>query len=520
MAGTTPKNLLVQPKSVLWNPAEEVLRELVAAMPNAQKTEFGNYNVNVKVTARSKASTFVVSNDPAAHSDQTISQERAVEMAEYQNEYIKTQDMIVIDGFIGGDPATRTAARLTIEKSNANIAAMQQQLYFTPTAEEYANFEPELNVIYTPNLKAEGFPNDRLISVDLKNKVTRVFNSDYFGESKKGGLRMWNQLVFERGGLALHAGCKVFDMKEGRKVGLIIGLSGTGKTTTTFSQQEGSRPVQDDFVGLLPDGSVLGTEDGCFAKTFGLNSDSEPAIYSAVTNPNAYLENVSVDASGKVNFFDDNFTQNGRATFPFELIEDAAPAQDLPAVSFVLILNRNDNLIPAVTKLSAEQAAAFFMLGETQGTSAGGKEEAGKALRVPGTNPFFPLLHAQQGNRFLELINGLEFDVYLMNTGWVGGAEGTPHSKKVKIRHSSAIVQGIANQSIRWTTDPTFGYELAEGVDGFAAEDLGLLSPKDYYEATSRADEYATIAESFKRERVAHLRRFPGTDERLIDAVS
>ena len=90
MVGTTPKNLLVQPKSVLWNPAEDVLRELVAAMPNAQKTEFGNYNVNVKVTARSKASTFVVSNDPAAHSDQTISQERAVEMAEYQNEYIKT----------------------------------------------------------------------------------------------------------------------------------------------------------------------------------------------------------------------------------------------------------------------------------------------------------------------------------------------------------------------------------------------------------------------------------------------
>ena len=215
MAGTTPKDLLVQPKSVLWNPTPETLRELVAAMPNAQKTEFGNYNVNVKVTARSKASTFVVSNDPNAHSDQTISLERAQEMAEFQNEYIKSQEMIVIDGFIGGDPATN-CCRLTIEKTNANIAAMQQQLYFTPTAEEYANFSPELNVIYTPNLKAEGFPSDRLISVDLKNKVTRVFNSDYFGESKKGGLRMWNQLVFERGGLALHAGCKVFDMKEGR----------------------------------------------------------------------------------------------------------------------------------------------------------------------------------------------------------------------------------------------------------------------------------------------------------------
>ena len=107
-----------------------------------------------------------------------------------------------------------------------------------------------------------------------------------------------------------------------------------------------------------------------------------------------------------------------------------------------------------------------------------------------------------------------------MNTGWVGGAEGTPHSKKVKIRHSSAIVQGIAKQSITWKPDPTFGYELASGVDGFSEEDHNLLAPKDYYEATARGDEYENIAQSFKKECVAHLRKFPGTDERLIEAVS
>jgi phosphoenolpyruvate carboxykinase (ATP) len=87
------------------------------------------------------------------------------------------------------------------------------------------------------NCKTKGYPADRLIAVDLDNGVTRVFNSDYFGESKKGGLRMWNQIVYDRGGLALHAGSKVIPVGDQKRVGLIIGLSGTGKTTTTFTKQ-------------------------------------------------------------------------------------------------------------------------------------------------------------------------------------------------------------------------------------------------------------------------------------------
>src|SRR6187401_2513310 len=172
--------------------------------------------------------------------------------------------MVVIDGYIGNDPDFRTPARLFIEAANANIAAMQQQLYFDPDGDAD---DPELTVVYTPNLKAEGYPDDRLIAVDLEQGVTRVLNSDYFGESKKGGLRMWNKVIYDKGGLAMHAGCKAIPVKGKEKVGLIIGLSGTGKTTTTFTRQNDSRPIQDDFIGLLPDGTVLATENGCFAKT-------------------------------------------------------------------------------------------------------------------------------------------------------------------------------------------------------------------------------------------------------------
>ena len=159
----------------------------------------------------------------------------------------------MIDGYIGNDPEMRTAARLTIEKANANIAGMQQKLYFERTD----GADPEVHVIYTPNLAAPGYPDDRLIAVDLEHGVTRVLNSDYFGESKKGGLRMWNDIVYRKGGLALHAGLKVIPTDDGEKVIMIIGLSGTGKTTTTFTTQNGSEPVQDDFVGLMPGGTRL-----------------------------------------------------------------------------------------------------------------------------------------------------------------------------------------------------------------------------------------------------------------------
>ena len=218
--------------------------------------------------------------------------------------------------------------------------------------------------------------------------MTRVFNSDYFGESKKGGLRMWNKLVHDRGGLPLHAGCKIIPTRRGRRVGLIVGLSGTGKTTTTFTRQNGSLPVQDDFVAWMPDGRIMATENGCFAKTFGLNPDDEPTIYGAVTQPDSYLENVSQHGD-EVDFYDTSYTPNGRATFPFRVIESGVD-EEIDEAHFLLILNRNENIIPAVAKLEGPQAAAFFMLGETQGTSAGGADEAGQVPARAGDEPVLP----------------------------------------------------------------------------------------------------------------------------------
>lgn len=510
-------NPLAEPKSLEINPPAERLREYALAMPNAALTEFGNVNVKTRVTARSKSSTYIVSDDPSNHSDQTISRSDYGLIAKAQNDYIADREMIEIRGYIGVDPNYRVPARLLIEKTNANIAGMQRQLYY-PIDGDPAAVEPEITIVYTPNLEAPGYPNGRIIAVDLAAGVTRVLNSDYFGESKKGGLRMWNAIVYDRGGLALHAGCKVIPVADKVRCALVVGLSGTGKTTTTFTRQNDSLPVQDDFVALMPGGEIHVTENGCFAKTFGLDPRYEPTIHGAITEPEAYLENVAQDPDGRVDFFDDSYTQNGRATFELSAIPHAEP-ENVPPVEILLILNRNENIIPGVAKLSSLQGAGYFMLGETQGTSAGGADEAGKFLRVPGTNPFFPLKHSLQGNRMLELLDSSRLEVFLMNTGWVGGAAGDERSKKVTIPHSSAIVEAIAEGRIEWEEDPDFGYLVATEVPGIDGDDADVLRPRLLYERQGRMGEYEAIVERLKAERRKYLTGYPALSTDIVEAV-
>ena len=505
---------------MIARPSAEELRALTEQMPNCLKTRHGNVNVQTRVVARSKASTFIVTDDSVLHRGHAIiSREEGERMARLQDDYIRTRDMVVIDGYIGNDKRLRTPARLIIESSNANIAAMQQSLYYPLERGDEAGFEPQVTVIYTPNLKAADYPNERLIAVDLDRRITRVFNSDYFGESKKGGLRMWNKIVYDRGGLAMHAGCKIIPVDGRDRVALIIGLSGTGKTTTTFSKQNDSKPVQDDFLAILPDGSIHATENGCFAKTFGLSEETEPAIYRAVLKPTSYLENVSQKGE-EIDFFDTSYTQNGRAVFKMCDIEGAGDARTIKKADLLLILNRNEDVIPAVARLSGVQAAAFFMLGETKGTSAGGAEEAGRFLRIPGTNPFFPLDHSLQGNRILEILRANPMEVFLMNTGRVGGGESDARSLKVKIRHSSAIVRGIAEGTIRWDRDPDFGYEVASRVPGIDGDDERLLRPRELYAQQGRLDEHVAIVERLRAERREYMKSFPTLSRDIVESVS
>lgn len=510
---------LPRAKSVVRNPSQDQLKEFVAQMPNAQLTEFGNYNVKARVTSRSASSTFIVSDDPNRTTKQTMPRREYEQVATAQEAYIQSADMILVEGYIGPENSPlRRPARVFIERANANIPAMQQQLYYPKDADWRE--DDALTVIYTPNFTAPGdYPDGRLVTIDLDNWVTRVFNIDYFGESKMGGLRMWMEWVYQQGALAMHAGAKVIPTANGDKVVLIVGLSGTGKTTTTFTRQNDSLPVQDDIVALTAGGEVYATENGCFAKTYGLDPAYEPTIYRALASPAGWLENVAVSPDGRVDFFDDSYTANGRGTFGLAEIPHFDPRK-LGKADILLILNRNESIIPAVAKMAnKEQAIAYYMLGETKGTSAGGKDEAGKFLRVPGTNPFFMGHDYEQGNRLGEMIDSMDYDfqVYVLNTGRIGGPEDDERSKKVKIPHTSAIVKGIAENKIEWEIDPDFGYLTAASVPGI--DDSELLAPRRLYERQGRRAEYEELVATLKAERRAYMTKHGGLAPGVIDAL-
>jgi phosphoenolpyruvate carboxykinase (ATP) len=553
-------------RAVLDNPTQARLRELaLEATPNVVRTATGSLNKVASIAkARSAGNTFVISDDPGAHTCKTISSGEAARIIAIQDRYIGENEMIRLDGWIGSDPERRVGVTLWISKEGANVAGMQQVMYFPVTEAERRDFRPRFEIVYTPGLSVEGFDRGRCILVDVDKYVTRIMGSDYFGESKKGGLRMLNAKVYREGGLMLHAGAKVTPVKgpDGRvdrRLILIMGESGTGKTTSTFSPQGNaeigfSESIQDDFVMMYEGGRCYATENGCFAIAYGLREESEPIIYHGAMAATAWLENVYQDERGVLDFHKAAltpaevehwrealrlsgvseadlaayergekpyvWTKNARCIIPMSDIETAGDVRQLPAAAAIGVLNRNTNIIPAVVRFrTPAQAAAYFMLGETMGTAASGAD-AGKAKRSPFTNPFFPLRDEMQANRYMELAATMPnvFN-FMMNTGWVGGdedGEKQGRALKVKIRHSSAILQSLADGNVTWEVDPDFGYEVATAIPDVPVE---LLQPRRYYEQQNRRSEYEETVKRLTTERRSYLQGFAGLDPKIAGAI-
>jgi phosphoenolpyruvate carboxykinase (ATP) len=491
--------------SVVFRPSENELRALTERMPNARPTRFGSLNVRTRVGSRSRSSTFLVTDSPERYSDPTIGRAEGAELAAIQDRYMASRDMVVIDGFLGSSGPHRRAARLVVEASTANIAAKQRLLNFSPV-EAGAAHTPELTVISTPNLSVSGFKNDRVIAVWLDDGVTRVINTDYFDETKKAGLRMWSSRVFDAGGLVLHAGCKVMPTSSGLKSIVVIGLPDSGKTTMTFTVQKGSKVVQDDFVALFADGSIVSPQDGCIEKTFGLDPRWQPDIHHGATQPDAYLENV-LQYDDVVDFFREEEGRSGRAVFNFRSI-DAFPADRIPRAAFLLVLNRNEDVLPAVTRLSPEEAITYFLLREMKGWTA--KDAHGEGS-VFGPRPDQNLRGvAQRGARLAELLAAHPVEAYLLNTGRVGGLASDERSKRIRFEDSFAIVEALAEGSIGWHGAGDLGGEVAREVPG--VDDIELLQPRRLYERQGRAEEYRERVRLMELERRVLLSSLPAAE--------
>ena len=291
----------------------------------------------------------------------------------------------------------------------------------------------------------------------------------------------------------MHAGCKVVPTDARRADDADHRPVGDRQDDDHLHPPERrSQPVQDDFIGLFPGGKVVGTENGCFAKTFAL--DPAPRAGHPRRGGQARCvprERVPAGARRPGRLLRRrSYTKNGRATFPMASLGIWRDPREIGPVNHLLILNRNDNIIPAVARLSREQAAAYFMLGETQGTSAGGAAEEGRRAAGAGHEPVLPVPRRGAG----ESVPGADgrrmpFDVFLLNTGRVGGVGRRPELEEGGDRALRRDRQGHRRGDDHLGARPGLrlrrGHARSPGID-----DLELLQPRLLYERTGRADEY------------------------------
>tara|TARA_A100001037_G_scaffold306756_1_gene355046 strand:+ start:15518 stop:17005 length:1488 start_codon:yes stop_codon:yes gene_type:complete len=477
--------------NIIYNPTFDELREFSKELE--QNTEYSSPNYVSEIKSRSSSKTKNNVDDEFEGDDQ-----KHISSA---LERVFTEPFVCIDRKMGRHPRLSFTCRLFVPKRYARIA-----LSWATLLEPSDGSEPDLCTLHIPDWE------ETRIRIFPEDGVTYVLGSDYTGEAKKSFLRMFMYYAKKGDGLGLHAGSKQVCIygKEGKikEVGQIfMGLSATGKTTLTchgfgLSGDENANLVQDDVCALFPDGLVAGSEGGgLYIKTIGLSREDQPEIYDATVCNNAILENVAVGESGIVDFHDGTLTDNGRASISRFDLPNAADEIDLEAAHQIFFITRNP-LMPPVAKLTEEEAAAAFMLGESIETSAGDPTKAGEPIRVVGTNPFIIGCKGEEGNLFLKLIKKADVECYIINTGQVG----TVNSKSVEIEHSISILREIARENIRWERDEKIGLSIPVEVPGMNIKEF---YPPSYFE------NYEQILGDLKSERREYLLQFEKLDKKL-----
>jgi phosphoenolpyruvate carboxykinase (ATP) len=487
------------PKRIVDNPSDESLREW-ALRHGGLITEFGNLSVITRVRNRMAKLTEVIMGDPEPDD---------LELIGNVLDYLRSREVIMLDRTMCMTSGFKRSCRLYVTAEYARLPLMWGNTLFPAEADE-----PDFITLAVPEW------DEKKVLVFPEMGLTIVLGSDYKGEQKKAMLRQVMYWAKKQGNLGLHAAGKILRVKRGdemRDFGfLLFGLSATGKTTLSCHSHWLRFPEsvvirQDDVVILKRDGRAIGTEDSYYIKTEGLEPVSQPLLFAAALSPRAILENVFVAPdTGKVDFFDSTLTSNGRAMVKRKDIAFTDDRIDPGKVDFILFITRRHDIVPPVVRLSPEWAAAACMLGESVETSAGDPSEAGKALRVVGTNPFIVGSHAEEGNMFLNILReNSQIRCFILNTGHVGGMD---RGQKITVRDSAKIMEMMAKDRIGWRRDDFWGYDVPSEIPGV---ELDRFEPGNYYSG----EQIEQLSHNLKNERVKWLSRFPSLDADILNAI-
>ena len=483
-------------KEIYYNPSYEDLfkDEMNPALTGFDKgvlTELGAVNVMTGIyTGRSPKDKYIVMdknskdtvwwNTPVYPNDNHEMSEKVwEEVRNLAKKELSGKNLYVVDAFCGANKDTRMAVRFIMEV--AWRAHFVLNMFIKPTEEELKEFKPNFTVYTASKAKVEnykelGLNSDTCVAFNVTSREQVILNTWYGGEMKKGMFSMMNYYLPLKGIASMHCSANT-DMK-GENTAIFFGLSGTGKTTLSTDPKR--LLIGDDEHGWDDEG-VFNFEGGCYAKVINLDKDSEPDIYNAIKR-NALLENVTVDANGKIDFKDKSVTENTRVSYPIEHIEkivkNVRPVSSGPAAKNVIFLSADAfGVLPPVSILTPDQCKYYFLSGFTAklaGTERGITEPTPTFSACFG-QAFLELHPTKYAEELVKRMEQSNAKAYLVNTGWNGTG------KRISIRDTRGIIDAILDGSIEKAPTkkiPYFDFEVPTSLPGV---DPKILDPRDTY---------------------------------------
>ncbi|WP_077625012.1 phosphoenolpyruvate carboxykinase (ATP) [Sediminibacillus massiliensis] len=423
----------------------------------------------------------------------------------------KKDEFFIFDGLAGADQQHQLPIKVITEYAWHNLFA--RQLFIRPQPQELRDHKAQFSVISAPSFKADpsidGTQSEAFIIISFTDRVILIGGTEYAGEIKKSVFSVMNYLLPQQNILPMHCSANIGESDD---VALFFGLSGTGKTTLSADPER--RLIGDDEHGWSASG-IFNIEGGCYAKCAGLSRQNEPQIYDSIRS-GAILENVLCDDENIPEYTDTSLTENTRAAYPLTNMDNIKlPSMGGNPNTIIFLTADAFGVLPPVSKLTTDQAMYHFLSGYTSklaGTERGITEPMTTFSACFGA-PFLPLDPTVYARMLGEKIGAHNVDVFLVNTGWTGGAYGK--GKRINLSYTRAMIKVAVQGELANTetiTDPYFGLQIPAACPGVPDD---LLKPwkmwEDYKEYEEKAQNLAAAFED-------NFRKFSNVEASIKEA--
>ena len=476
---------IINPKAVYRNLYPAVLVEHALRRGEGELMDTGALVVKTgKYTGRSAKDKFIVDSEGVHDKiawgsvNMPVTREKFNAIKAKMVAYLQGREVYIFDGFAGADPACTKKFRVVCELASQSLFI--RDLLIRPTEEELAAYgEADFTIICAPGFKCvpeiDGTRSEAAIMIDYEEKMVIIAGSQYAGEIKKSVFSVMNFLMPEMGVLPMH--CSANMDPETKETAVFFGLSGTGKTT--LSADPNRMLIGDDEHGWSDTG-IFNFEGGCYAKCINLSAEGEPEIYNAIRF-GALVENVVIDEETRTpDYNDGSLAENTRVGYPIDFIPNAA-IPGVGGIPKVVIFLTADSfgVLPPISRLSKEAAMYQFVTGFTSkvaGTEIGITEPVPTFSTLFG-EPFMPMDASVYANMLGEKIDKYNTKVYLVNTGWTGGAYGT--GSRMKLKFTRAMITAALNgelEKAEFVHNDLFNLDVPQSCPDVPSE---IMNPRD-----------------------------------------